>query len=162
MDFRNERHLIHVPGTDRVFNRLKVLIVLMIPLAMSLMSISSINVALPTIETSIGASDTSVQWMLSGYALVFGMLLVPSGRLGDAIGRGTVWITGVSIFSIGSLVCGFASTPGLLNIARVAQGFGAGVLNPQTIGMIQQYFRGEGRARAYSVFGLVIAASVAA
>lgn len=162
MDFRSERHLIRVPGTSRVFNRLKVLVVLMIPLAMSLMSISSINVALPTIETSIGASDTSVQWMLSGYALVFGMLLVPSGRLGDAIGRGTVWITGVSIFSLGSLVCGFASTPELLNIARVAQGFGAGVLNPQTIGMIQQYFRGEGRARAYSVFGLVIAASVAA
>ncbi len=162
VDFRSERHLIHVPGTERVFNRLKVLVVLMIPLAMSLMSISSINVALPTIEASIGASDTSIQWMLSGYALVFGMLLVPAGRLGDAIGRGTVWITGVAVFSVSSLVCGMVSDPFLLNIARVAQGVGAGILNPQTIGMIQQYFRGQGRARAYSVFGLVISASVAA
>ena len=92
MSLTAENNLIHVEGQSRVFNRIKVLAVLMVPLAMAVMAISSISVALPTIEHSIGASDASVQWMLSGYALAFGMVLVAAGRIGDALGRGSVWI----------------------------------------------------------------------
>ncbi|SYZ33604.1 MFS transporter [Propionibacterium australiense] len=158
----SENNLIRIEGSARVFNRVKVLLTLMIPLAMALMAISSINVALPTIERAIGASDASMQWMLSGYALVFGMVLVAAGRIGDLLGRGTVWIIGVAVFSLGSLACGLANSPQLLNIARLVQGFGAGVYNPQTIGMIQQHFRGQARAKAFSIFGLVISASVTA
>ena len=162
MSLTAENNLIHVEGQSRVFNRIKVLAVLMVPLAMAVMAISSISVALPTIEHSIGASDASVQWMLSGYALAFGMVLVAAGRIGDVLGRGTLWIIGVAIFSLGSLACGVVDNPHLLNLARIAQGFGAGVYNPQTIGMIQQYFKGQARAKAFSVFGLVISASVTA
>ena len=162
MPLTAENNLIHVEGQSRVFNRIKVLAVLMVPLAMAVMAISSISVALPTIEHSIGASDASVQWMLSGYALAFGMVLVAAGRIGDVLGRGTLWIIGVAIFSLGSLACGVVDNPHLLNLARIAQGFGAGVYNPQTIGMIQQYFKGQARAKAFSVFGLVISASVTA
>ena len=162
MSLTAEHNLIHVEGQPRVFNRIKVLAVLMVPLAMAVMAISSISVALPTIEHSIGASDTSVQWMLSGYALAFGMVLVAAGRVGDALGRGSVWITGMAIFSLGSLACGLATSPMTLNLARLVQGLGAGVYNPQTTGMIQQYFKGQARAKAFSIFGLVISASVTA
>ena len=162
MSLTAENNLIHVEGQSRVFNRIKVLAVLMVPLAMAVMAISSISVALPTIEHSIGASDASVQWMLSGYALAFGMVLVAAGRIGDALGRGSVWITGMAIFSLGSLACGLATSPMMLNLARLVQGLGAGVYNPQTTGMIQQYFKGQARAKAFSVFGLVISASVTA
>ena len=162
MSLTAENNLIHVEGQSRVFNRIKVLAVLMVPLAMAVMAISSISVALPTIEHSIGASDASVQWMLSGYALAFGMVLVAAGRIGDALGRGSVWITGMAIFSLGSLACGLATSPMMLNLARLVQGLGAGVYNPQTTGMIQQYFKGQARAKAFSIFGLVISASVTA
>ena len=162
MSLTAENNLIHVEGQPRVFNRIKVLAVLMVPLAMAVMAISSISVALPTIEHSIGASDASVQWMLSGYALAFGMVLVAAGRIGDALGRGSVWITGMAIFSLGSLACGLATSPMMLNLARLVQGLGAGVYNPQTTGMIQQYFKGQARAKAFSIFGLVISASVTA
>ena len=162
MPLTAENNLIHVEGQSRVFNRIKVLAVLMVPLAMAVMAISSISVALPTIEHSIGASDASVQWMLSGYALAFGMVLVAAGRIGDALGRGSVWITGMAIFSLGSLACGLATSPMMLNLARLVQGLGAGVYNPQTTGMIQQYFKGQARAKAFSIFGLVISASVTA
>ena len=162
MPFNTENHLIRIEESPRVFNRMKILFTLMILLAMELMAVSSINVALPTIETAIGASNTSMQWMLSGYALLFGMVLVAAGRIGDVLGRGTLWIIGVAIFSLGSLACGVVDSPHLLNLARIAQGFGAGVYNPQTIGMIQQYFKGQARAKAFSVFGLVISASVTA
>ena len=162
MSLTAENNLIHVEGQSRVFNRIKVLAVLMVPLAMAVMAISSIRVALPTIEHSIGASDASVQWMLSGYALAFGMVLVAAGRIGDALGRGSVWITGMAIFSLGSLACGLATSPMMLNLARLVQGLGAGVYNPQTTGMIQQYFKGQARAKAFSIFGLVISASVTA
>ncbi|RLP11550.1 MFS transporter [Propionibacterium australiense] len=157
-----ENNLIRVAGHTRVFNRIKILLTLMIPLAMAVMAISSISVALPTIKSAIGASDSSVQWMLSGYALVFGMVLVAAGRIGDTLGHGSVWIIGMAIFSLGSLACGLANSPLMLNIARLVQGFGAGVYNPQTTGMIQQYFRGQARAKAFSIFGLVISASVTA
>jgi MFS family permease len=155
------RHLIYVEGTDRVFHRLKVLIVLLIPLAMALMAISSINVAVPSIESGLGASESDIQWTLAGYALTFGISLIPAGRTGDVLGRGTLFIVGLAVFTAGSLLSGLAGSPIELNLARFLQGFGAGVYNPQTTGMIQQYFTGVGRAKAYSMFGLTVSVSVA-
>lgn len=152
---------IRVDGVDRTFHRLKILFVLMLPLAMSLMAVSSVNVALHTIETELGATASDLQWILSGYALAFGISLVPAGRAGDTLGRGSVFIVGLTVFVLASLACGLAPTPFLLNAARIAQGIGAGLFNPQTVGMIQQYFTGGGRAKAFALFGLVISASVA-
>ncbi|WP_235750584.1 MFS transporter [Nigerium massiliense] len=156
-----DRNIIRIEGSSREFNRLKILFVLLLPLAMSLMAVSSVNVALPTIETGLGASASDVQWVLSGYALAFGISLVPSGRAGDVLGRGALFIAGLTLFVVASFVCGLASTPLMLNIARIVQGVGAGMFSPQVTGMIQQYFSGAGRARAFALFGLVISASVA-
>ncbi|MGO4957979.1 MFS transporter [Luteococcus sp. Sow4_B9] len=156
-----DRNLISVPGTDRTFHRYKILAVLLVPLSMSLIAISSINVALSSIGVGLGASSTDLQWVLSGYALAFGVCLVPAGRLGDVMGRGTLHIIGLALFTLGSLACGLATDPLVLNLARVIQGVGAGLFNPQTMGMIQQYFSGQGRAKAFSLFGMVVSVSVA-
>lgn len=156
-----DRNVIRVAGVEREFNRLKILFVLLLPLGMSLMAVSSVNVALPTIEAGLGASDTDLQWILSGYALAFGISLIPAGRAGDVIGRGSWFLVGLVLFVVASLLSGLAPTPELLNVARVFQGLGAGIFNPQIVGMIQQYFTGGGRAKAFALFGLVISASVA-
>ncbi|MDR1431764.1 MAG: MFS transporter [Propionibacteriaceae bacterium] len=150
-----------VPGADRNFDRRLILLVNMVPLALALIQISSVNVAMPSISETLGAHSSDIQWVLSGYALAFGICLVPAGRLGDVIGQSTIFTVGMGVFALASLGCGLAPSPLLLNIARVFQGIGAGMQGPQTIGMIQRYFRGQGRAKAYALNGMVVAASVA-
>lgn len=155
------RDLIRIEGSERIFDRRRILLVLLIPLSMSLMAVSSTNVALPSIQIGISASEADLQWVLSGYALVYGITLVPSGRAGDVLGRGRFFIIGISLFTLASLICGLALTPPVLLAARVAQGIGAGILSPQITGMITQYFSGQGRAKAFALFGVVVSASVA-
>lgn len=157
----SDPNLIHVEGSTRTYQRRQILAVLLLPLAMSLMALSSVNVALPSIESGLGATPTDVQWILSGYALAFGVTLIPSGRAGDVMGRGTWFVIGLVVFVAASVACGLATTPLLLNAGRIAQGVGAGMFSPQITGMIQQYFTGHGRAKAFALFGLVISASVA-
>ncbi|GAA2180378.1 MFS transporter [Brooklawnia cerclae] len=152
---------IRVPGTDRVYYRRLILIVLLSLLAMTLMAISAINVALPTIEETIGASPADLQWMLSGYALAFGIVLVAAGRVGDVMGRSTCFVIGVSVFTLASLACALSHDPMTLNAARVVQGVGAGIASPQVNGMIVQYFDGHRRARAFAMFGMTVSVSVA-
>src|SRR5699024_6137176 len=91
----------------------------------------------------------------------FGVALIPAGRAGDVLGRGSLFVVGAAIFTLASLACELAPNPLVLNLARIVQGLGAGVLAPQVTGMIQQYFHGGGRARAFALFGVVIAGSVA-
>lgn len=157
----NERDLIRIEGEDRPYDRRKVLAVLLMPLAMALMAVSSTNVALPTIQGELGASDADLQWILAGYTLVYGIALVPAGRAGDLLGRGRLFVIGVALFTAASLACGLSWHPGTLIACRVAQGIGSALLSPQITGMITQYFSGTGRARAFSLFGVVVAASVA-
>lgn len=156
-----DRNHITVPGTDRVFHRYKILAVLLIPLGMALMAVSSVNVALPSIGAGLNASSTDLQWVLSGYALAFGLPLIAAGRAGDVLGRSTVFSIGVVIFSIASLVCGLAPSAPFLNVARLFQGLGAALVNPATTGLIQQFFTGIGRARAFAMVGVTVSASVA-
>lgn len=139
----------------------RILALTLVPLFMSLLSVSIVNVVLPSVQTSIGASSSELQWVLSGYALAFGVLLVAAGRAGDVYGRGRLFILGVSLFGLGALVSGLAPSAIVLNIARVAMGLGSGFLNPQTIGLIQQYFKGSQRGKAFGMFGGVVGVSVA-
>lgn len=133
----------------------------LVPLFMSLVSVSIVNVVLPAIQTGIDASSSGLQWVLSGYALAFGVLLVPAGRAGDLFGRGRLFVLGVGLFGTASLVASLAPDEVVLNVARVFMGFGSGLLNPQSIGLIQQYFDGEQRGRAFGMFGSVVGVSVA-
>ncbi len=125
------------------------------------MNVSIVNVALPSIQLALDATQSDLQWILSGYALTFGVILVAAGRAGDIMGRGGIFLLGVAIFTIASIAAGFAPDATWLNVARFAQGIGSGLLNPQGVGMIQQYFRGPERGRAFGYFGTAVGVSVA-
>jgi len=141
--------------------RWRVLAVLLMAIFMSLMSVSVVNVALASIQESLAASQSDIQWVLAGYALTFGVVLVSAGRAGDLMGRGGIFILGVVIFTLASIAAGFAPDAQWLNGARFVQGVGSGFMNPQAVGMIQQYFSGPERGRAFGFFGTTVGVSVA-
>ncbi|WP_068250072.1 MFS transporter [Janibacter corallicola] len=140
--------------------RWKILWVLLLAIFMSLVGVSIVNVALPSIQQGLGASDSDAQWVLAGYALTFGVVLVAAGRAGDLMGRGGFFVLGVIVFTLSSVAAGLAPDPNSLNAARFIQGVGSGLLNPQGVGMIQQYFRGAERGRAFGAFGSVVGVAV--
>src|SRR5690625_5587737 len=139
----------------------RMLLVLLTAIFMSLIAVSIVNVAVPSIQYGLGASDSDVQWVLSGYALTFGVVLVAAGRAGDLVGRGGIFIIGVTVYTLASVMAGFAPSAEALNVARFVQGVGAGLLNPQGVGMIQQYFLGPERGRAFGYFGATVGVAVA-
>ena len=141
--------------------RWRILIVLLVTMFMSLVGVSIVNVALPSTQSGLDASQSDLQWVLSGYALTFGVVLVAAGRAGDILGRGPLFLAGVTVFTLSAVAAGLAPDPTSLNIARFVQGVGSGLLNPQVVGMIQQYFRGRERGRAFGALGSVVGVSVA-
>ncbi|WP_203938309.1 MFS transporter [Spirilliplanes yamanashiensis] len=128
---------------------------------MSLLDVSIVNVALPSIEGGLGLDEAGLQWVVSGYALAFGLLLVPAGRLGDARGRRGMFVAGLALFTGASALAGLAPGPGWLIAARLLQGAGAGIINPQVSGLIQQLYRPEERGRPFGLLGAVIGVSTA-
>ena len=134
---------------------------LLIPAFITLLAVSSVNVILPAVSHSLSSGTAGLQLVVSGYALVFGVALVPAGRAGDVMGRGRLFVIGMLLFGVGSLASGLAPDVVTLNLARVVMGIGSGLLNPQVTGMIQQYYTGEARGRAFGLFGAVIGVSVA-
>lgn len=151
-----------LPAGEASANRNKILFVLLIALAMSLIQVSSVNVALDAIGSALNASSSQLQWVLSGYALMIGLVLVPAGRLGDLFGQAMLFVIGLALFTIASAACGLASDPVALNVLRLAQGAASGLFSPQVTGLIQKYFSGQARAKAFALFGLVVSVSVAA
>ncbi|WP_433320021.1 MFS transporter [Micromonospora sp. CA-269861] len=128
---------------------------------MTLLDVSIVNVAVPSIDRALHASSSDLQWILSGYALTFGLALVPAGRFGDARGRRNAFVFGIALFTITSALAGLATSPTWLVIARLLQGAAAGIVNPQVIGLIQQLFRGPERARPFGLLGATIGISTA-
>lgn len=128
---------------------------------MTLLDVSIVNVALPSIRSGLHASDSDLQWVLSGYALTFGLVLVPSGRFGDAYGRRLAFMAGLAAFTAASAGAGLAPGAGWLTVARLAQGAAAGLLTPQIAGLIQQLFSGAERGRAFGLLGASIGVSTA-
>lgn len=149
------------PGGGVSYSRNKILMVLMIALAMALIQVSSVIVALDAIGESLGATPAQLQWVLSGYALMIGLVLVPAGRLGDMFGQARLFVIGLALFTLASVACGLATDATTLNVLRLVQGAASGVFSPQVTGLIQRHFAGQARAKAFALFGLVISASVA-
>ncbi len=141
--------------------RWRVLAVLLATMFMMMISVSIVNVVLPSVQSGLGATQSDLQWVLAGYSLTFGVLLVAAGRAGDVYGRGAIFLAGVLVFTLASVAAGMAVDPLGLNVARAVQGLGAGLINPQIMGMIQHYFRGKERGRAYGSVGTVLGLSVA-
>lgn len=128
---------------------------------MTLLDVSIVNIALPSIQRSLGASVAQVQWVVSGYALTFGLVLVAGGRLGDALGRRRMFLVALSGFVVTSALCGAAPSAELLVAARLLQGVTAGMLTPQNMGLIQMLFHGPERGKAFGVLGATIGVSTA-
>lgn len=129
--------------------------------AITILDMSKVNVALPAMEQALGAGSTELQLIVSGYVLTFGLVLVPAGRLGDQRSKRALFIVGLSLFTITSLLCGIADSPELLIAGRLLQGVAAGIQMPQVIGMTQQLFQGEERGRAFGLFGATIGIATA-
>lgn len=141
--------------------RWKALAVCLMAGFITLLDVSIVNVALPSIRQGMGASASDIQWVVAGYALAFGLLLVPAGRLGDAHGRRLLFMTGLALFALASALCGAAQSPTWLVLARLFQGLAGGVISPQVSALVQQLFRGAERARAFGFFGAVVGLSTA-
>ncbi len=141
--------------------RWKALTVCLVAGFMTLLDVSIVNVALPSIGSGLGAGESALQWVVSGYALAFGLVLVPAGRLGDAYGRRQAFLVGLVLFVLASVACGLAPGPGWLVAARLVQGAAGGVVVPQVSALIQQLFRGAERGRAFGLLGATIGLSTA-
>jgi EmrB/QacA subfamily drug resistance transporter len=151
------------PGADQPAyrHRWRALAVTQMAGFMSLLDVSIVNVALPSIQHSLGASVAQVQWVVSGYALTFGLVLVAGGRLGDALGRRRMFLVALTGFVLTSALCGAAPSAELLVMARLLQGVTAGMLAPQNSALIQVLFRGAERGRAFGIFGATVGLSTA-
>lgn len=129
--------------------------------ALTILDLTKVNVALPSIEQAFGSGSTELGFIVSGYVLTFGLVLVPMGRLGDQRSRRALFIIGLSLFTVMSLVCALAPNITVLLIGRLIQGVAAGIQMPQVIGLIQELFRGPARGKAFGRFGAIIGISTA-
>jgi len=121
---------------------------------MLVLDFSIVNVALPSIETALGFSKSGLQWVISAYALTFGGFLMLGGRAADLFGRRRVFIGGLALFSVASLLGGFARAPGMLVAARVLQGVGGAIVSPAALSLLTTTFEeGPSRNRAMGWFG---------
>ena len=138
------------------------LIVLLCGAFLPILDFFIVNVALPTMDTSLHASAPMLELVVAGYGTAYALMLVVGGRLGDAIGRQRLFVAGVVGFTISSLLCGIAPNIGVLIAARIAQGLSAALSQPQVIATFQSTLDGHRRARAIGLYASVggIAASV--
>ncbi|MEO5576518.1 MAG: DHA2 family efflux MFS transporter permease subunit [Gaiellaceae bacterium] len=123
---------------------------------MVVLDIAIVNVALPSIQTDLGFSQANLQWVISAYALVFGGFLLLGGRTADLLGRRRIFMIGLIVFTIGSLLCGLAWSEASLIGARAIQGLGAATISPAALAILMTTFA-EGRERniALGVWGAV-------
>jgi EmrB/QacA subfamily drug resistance transporter len=123
---------------------------------MLILDTTVMNVALPRIRSDLGFSATGLAWVMSGYTLSFGGLLLLGGRAGDILGRRRVFLAGIALFTVASLVGGLAPSAGWLLAARVAQGVGAAAAGPNTIALIATTFTdARERVRALTLMSAV-------
>ena len=123
-------------------------------LASSLVFIDStaLNIALPALQEDLGISGTELLWVINGYALFLSSLLLVGGSLGDLYGRNKVFLTGLGIFSISSLICGFSQSPLQLIIARAFQGIGGALLTPGSLSILSSQVGAESRGKAIGLW----------
>ena len=120
-----------------------------------------VNVALPSIREDLGISISELEWVVNGYALTFGVLLLSGGKLADMLGRRRIFIVGLVIFTASSFFCGFASSAAVLIGARVVQGVGAALMNPATLSIITATFPPRQRGTAIGIWAGVSAMALA-
>jgi len=120
-----------------------------------------VNVALPSIQRDLGADLSSLEWIVTGYALTFAALMLIGGKLADAYGRRLIFVIGIVIFTAASLACGLAGSEDMLIAARIVQGAGAALMNPATLSIIAATFPPRERGTAIGIWAGVSALALA-
>jgi EmrB/QacA subfamily drug resistance transporter len=129
------------------------LTVILVGVLLPMIDFFIVNVALPTIDTDLRASQPVLELVVSGYATAYALLLVLGGRLGDSLGRKRLFLAGMAAFTVTSLACGLAPTATFLVFGRIAQGASAALMVPQVLATIQAATSGERRTRALARYG---------
>jgi len=141
-------------GTDR--GRWLALVVLCVGMLMIVLDATIVNVALPSIQRDLGFSQSSLAWVVNGYLITFGGLLLLAGRLGDLIGRRRIFLIGLGVFTAASMLCAVAQSQGVLIGARFLQGVGGALTSAVILGMIVTMFpEPREQAKAIGVFSFV-------
>ena len=159
MEF-GSRYTSDMPLTDDAPERRRwlALYVLCLGVLMIVLDTTIVNVALPSIRADLAFSDASLSWVVNAYMLTFGGFLLLGGRLGDLIGHRRMFLAGITLFTLTSLLCGLATTRELLISARAVQGLGGAVVTAVALSLIMTLFTTPGdRARALGVYGFVCA-----
>src|SRR6185437_15202686 len=120
-----------------------------------------VNVALPSIQRDLHMSISSLEWIVTAYALTFAALLITGGKLGDLYGRRRIFVVGLVVFTLASLACGLAPSAGWLIGARTVQGVGAALMNPATLSIITATFPPKQRGQAIGIWAGVSAMALA-
>src|SRR3989440_6604898 len=128
---------------------------------MLLLDITVVNVALPDIRKSLNASFSDLQWVVDAYALTLATLLLAAGSLADLMGRKRVFVAGMGLFVVASLLCGLSGSPTVLNLSRALQGVGGAVMFATSLALLGVEFRGRERGVAFGAWGGTIGLAVA-
>jgi EmrB/QacA subfamily drug resistance transporter len=154
-----------VAGAERIAaekadrNRWIALYVLCVGMLMIVLDVTVVNVALPSIQSDLGFSQSSLAWVVNAYLITFGGLLLLAGRFGDILGRKNVFLAGLGLFTVASLLCGAAESQGVLVGARFVQGIGGAMTSAVILGMIVTMFpEPREQAKAIGVYGFVASA----
>jgi EmrB/QacA subfamily drug resistance transporter len=136
--------------------RWQVLALVCVAMFMTILDVSIVNVALPSIGTHLDFSRENLQWVISAYAITYGGFLMLAGRAADLLGRRSVFIVGLALFTIASLVCGLAPSEGALIASRAVQGLGAAIIAPAALSILMTTFQeGPERNKALGIWGAV-------
>ena len=123
--------------------------------------VSAVNSVLPELRRELGAGASDLQWVVSGYVLTYGLAMIVTGRIGDARGRRPTFLAGIAVFNAASVLAALAPSPGVLVVARLLQGFGAGFLNPQATALIREIVPPPGRPRVFALYTGCVGAALA-
>jgi EmrB/QacA subfamily drug resistance transporter len=130
---------------------------------MTILDVAIVNVAIPSIQIDLHINEQTVQWVITAYAITFGGFLLLGGRMADLLGRKRIFLAGLTLFTIASLVCGFANSSGVLIAARAVQGLGAAIISPAALSIVTTTFReGAERNKALGIWGALGGSGAAA
>src|ERR1700720_2892858 len=130
-----------------------VLVVLTTGFFMILLDTTIVNVAIPAMSANLNTTFDQILWVLNAYILVYAVLLITAGRLGDLYGQRALFAIGLFVFTAASALCGFSQNVAELILARILQGVGGALLTPQTLSIITSLFPPERRGAAFGIWG---------
>ena len=143
--------------------RWQALALVCVAMFMTVLDVSIVNVALPSIKTSLHVAENDLQWVITAYTIAFGGLLLLGGRAADLLGRRRMFMIGIALFSVASLLCGLAGSIGVLIAARAVQGIGGAIISPATLSIITTTFdEGSERNKALGIWGAMAGSGAAA